>query len=298
MSHDPTPGTVAALLAAATARLRGNSSSPRLDAELLLAHALGCGRARLLAWPDASIEPPAAERFDALAARRAAGEPLAYLTGRRGFWTLTLAVDAHVLVPRPETELLVELALRLLPDIPARVLDLGTGSGAIALALASERPLWGIGAVDRSAAALAVARTNAARLGIEDVEFLQGSWYGPVAGRRFDAILANPPYLAAGDPHLRDDGVAFEPAGALVAGPTGLEDLAAIAAGAAAHLEPGAPLMVEHGAMQDAAVRELLAAAGLTGVRTQCDLAGQPRVTLGFRPQGETAASTISGNLG
>lgn len=284
MNGSMTPVSVDALLTEAAARLRSRSSSPRLDAELLLARVLGCGRARLLAWPDTPVEPAPAERFAALVARRAAGEPLAYLTGRRDFWSLTLAVDAAVLVPRPETELLVELALRLLPDgVALRMLDLGTGSGALALALASERPQWRITAVDQSAAALAVARANAHNLGLGTVEFLEGDWYAPLAGRRFDAALANPPYLAADDPHLGDDGLAFEPRAALVAGPTGLEALATIVAGAGDHLEPGAPLLLEHGATQGAAVRGLLAQAGLTGVRTQRDLAGQPRVSLGFR---------------
>lgn len=285
MSDASPRDTVAALLAAAAARLGATSRSPRLDAELLLAFVLGSARARLVAWPEAPVDAIAARRFDELLARRAAGEPLAYLTGTRDFWTLALAVDARVLVPRPETELLVELALRLLPaEGSARVLDLGTGSGAIALALAGERPQWRLAAVDRSAAALEVARANAVRLGIDNVEFLEGSWFGPVGARRFDAIVANPPYLAAGDPHLGDDGLSCEPRGALVAGTTGLEDLAVIVAGAGAHLEGGAPLLLEHGSTQGEAVRELLARAGFTAVRTQCDLAGQPRLSLGFRP--------------
>ena len=285
MSAAAGSGSVAALLEAAADRLAATSGSARLDAELLLAFALGCERARLVAWPEAPVDAAAALRFAELLQRRAAGEPLAYLTGTRDFWSLTLAVDARVLVPRPETELLVELTLRLLPECgSARVLDLGTGSGVIALALAAERPQWRITAVDRSTAALDVARANTVRLGIDNVEFLEGSWLAPVRARRFDAIVANPPYLAVDDPHLGEDGLRFEPRSALVAGRTGLEDIEAIVDGAGDHLEAGAPLLLEHGATQGEAVRRLLADAGFSRIRTQSDLAGLPRVSLGFRP--------------
>ncbi len=195
----------------------------------------------------------------------------------KGFYGLPLAVNPAVLIPRPETELVVELAL--LAE-PASVLDLGTGSGAIALALKRERPAARVVAVERSAAALAVARRNALRLGIE-VEFRHGLWFEPVAGERFDVVVSNPPYVREDDPRLREGDVRFEPRSALVAGADGLESIREIAAGAAAHLRPGGRLFLEHGLGQDAAVRALLAAAGLGDVRSWPDLAGIARVSGG-----------------
>jgi len=224
----------------------------------------------------------ALQRFEALLARRLAGEPMAYLRGTQGFSTLELEVTPDVLVPRPETELLVELALARMGERGALV-DLGTGSGAIALALKSERPGWQVAATDRSAAALAVARRNAARLGL-DVEFLHGDWYAPLGGRRFDVIVSNPPYVTNDDPCLIGDDLRREPRTALAAADAGLADLAVIAAGAAAHLLPDGWLLVEHGTTQGAAVRALLSAAGFSNVETHSDLAGHPRVTLGQTP--------------
>ena len=189
----------------------------------------------------------------------------------------SLAVNAAVLIPRPETELLVELALGL---APASVLDLGTGSGAIALALKRHQPAARVVAVERSAAALAVAQRNALKLGLE-VEFRHGLWFAPVAGERFDLIVSNPPYVSEGDPHLAEGDVRFEPRSALAAGPDGLESIREIAAGAAAHLRPGGRLLLEHGLGQDAAVRDLLARAGLEDVRSWPDLAGIARVSGG-----------------
>ena len=239
-------------------------------------------RSAFRADPDAIPDPAARERFAALVARRARGEPLAYLTGRREFWSLELAVDARVLVPRPETERLVELALaRGAADQPLAVLDLGTGSGAIALALAHERPRWRVTAVDASRDALAVATGNAQRLGIA-LELLPSDWFGALAGRRFDLIASNPPYVADGDPHLV--ALAHEPRGALCAGPDGLTALRAIVAAAPAHLARGGWLLVEHGADQGPAVRALLAAAGLDGIETATDGAGRARVGTGRMP--------------
>jgi release factor glutamine methyltransferase len=274
---------LSAMLDAAAAKLEGVSGSPALDAEILLAHVLGRPRAFLRAYADDDVLPADQDRFRSLLARRLDGEPVAYLTGKRGFWSLDLEVDPGVLVPRPETELLVETALEALADRPApQILDLGVGSGAIAIALAVELPSARITAVDASAAALEVARRNATRAGVDNIEFLQGGWYQALAGRRFDAIVANPPYLAADDPHL--PALAHEPAGALIAGPTGLEALEEITAGAPGRLHPGGIVILEHGSGQGAAVREMCARAGLQAVETRRDLAGLERATLARRP--------------
>lgn len=250
-----------------------------LDAQLLLAHALERSRAWLLAHADAPLDAAAQARFAALLARRVAGEPLAYITGQKEFWSLVLHVSPAVLVPRPETELLVERALALLPAAAARVADLGTGSGAIALALASERPGWQVTATDQSEAALAVASGNARALGLPDIRFLAGDWYAPLAGERFDLLASNPPYIAESDPALRDLALQHEPRAALGSGVGGLDALEQIIAGAARHLVPRGWLLLEHGAGQAAAVARMLVAQGFTHVRCHADLAGLPRVT-------------------
>ena len=252
------------------------------DAELLLAHVLGASRGWLFAHGDEPLGTDARARFDALLARRQAGEPVAYLTGRQGFWSLDLAVTPATLVPRPETELLVELALeRLHPDLPLRLADLGTGSGAIALAIAHERPRARVVATDASDAALAVAAGNAARNGIANVEFRGGDWYGPLRGERFDLLASNPPYIALGDPHLGEGDLRFEPPSALSSGMDGLDAIRTIVAGAPAHLHAGGWLLLEHGWTQGEAVRALMQAAGFTDVLTAQDLEGRDRVTLG-----------------
>lgn len=275
--------TVASLLLDARARLAAASDSPALDAELIVGHVLGRSRASLRAHGEDAVTQRDVARIDALLARRVAGEPVAYLTGRRGFWTLDLEVGPGVLVPRPETELLVEAALeRLRPlDAPA-ILDLGTGSGAIALALAAELPRARIVAIDSSDAALEVARRNAAAAGLARVRFLHGDWYAAAGESRFDGIVANPPYLAASDPHLPR--LAQEPRAALVSGPAGLEALATIIAGAREHLVAGGWLLLEHGCDQGHAVRGLCTGAGLEEVRTLADAAGLERVTAARNP--------------
>lgn len=273
------------LLRQAAPRIAVASDTPALDAELLLGHVLGVSRAALRAHGEREIDPRQAGLFETLLARRARGEPVAYLTGHRGFWDLELSVGPGVLVPRPETELLVEAALMALRTMVApRVLDLGTGSGAIALAIASELPTAQVVAIDSSAAALEHARRNAAAAGLERISLLEGHWFEPIGQSRFDAVLANPPYLAEGDIHLA--GLAHEPAAALVAGPTGLESLAEIIASAPAHLRRGGVLLLEHGHDQGAAVRSLCAAAGLEDIDTLTDLAGLERVTGARRPAG------------
>jgi len=268
------------LLAAASRQLGG----ARLEAELLLAHALGVSRARLYAWPEHEPEPKQREAFDRLVAARERGEPIAYLTGRREFWSLDLAVTPDVLIPRHETELLVELALdRIARDRKVRVADLGTGSGAIALALARERPLARVTATDASAAALDVARRNAARLGIGNVAFAVGDWYAALGDARFDLIVSNPPYIAAGDAHLAQGDLRFEPATALASGADGLDAIRRIVADAPEHLADGGALLLEHGFDQSLRVRALLDAAGFQNVTSVSDNGGHERVTLGTK---------------
>ena len=269
----------------ATALLQASSTSARLDAELLLAHILGLDRGQLRARGERPLDSAESDAYTALLERRARGEPLAYLLGHREFWSLELEVNESVLVPRPETELLVEIALECLAGWPgARVLDLGTGSGAIGLAVAHERADARVDLVDSSEAALATAEVNRRRLGLDNVRVRAGSWYRAVGADRYALILANPPYLGEADPHLAAAELRHEPRAALVAGPDGLEALRAIAAGAPEHLEPQGTLVMEHGAEQGAATRALLAAAGLEAVLTRRDLAGRERATLGTHP--------------
>ncbi|MFT4247951.1 MAG: peptide chain release factor N(5)-glutamine methyltransferase [Pseudomonas sp.] len=267
------------LLRAAAARIG------RTDAEPLLLHALGHDRAWLFAHGREPVDQAVVAKFEALVARREAGEPVAYLTGRRGFWTLDLRVTPATLIPRAETETLVELALARVDAAPGRrIADLGTGSGAIALALASERPQARVVAVDLSAAALEVARANAAAHALDNVAFRHGSWLAPLTGERFDLIVSNPPYITAGDPHLGQGDLRHEPAAALASGADGLDAIREIAAAAPGHLLPGSWLLFEHGWDQGGAVAALLRARGFAEVATHRDLEGRDRVTLGCWP--------------
>jgi release factor glutamine methyltransferase len=275
------PATVRELIADASRRLQPVSDTPLLDAQILLANALGRDRGWLYAWPEHCPEPTAVIEFDRRVDARAAGTPIAYLTGSREFWSLSLAVSEATLIPRPETERLVEIALTL--DLPgdARVLDLGTGSGAIAVALATERRDWKVTAVDRSQAALAVARTNAQRHAVE-VRFIHSDWFaGLRSDERFDLIVGNPPYIAADDPHLSRGDVRFEPRSALAAGDDGLTDLRTIIDAAPGYLSPGGWLWLEHGLDQSKAVRSMLHARDFEHVASHTDLADLPRVSGG-----------------
>lgn len=251
------------------------------EARLLLARSAGLSRTALIAHPEAALTPAQEAAFRSVAERRLAGEPIAYLLGERDFHALTLNVTPDVLIPRPETELLVDWALGWLPREGA-LLDLGTGSGAIALAIKQQRPDARVTAVDRSGAALNVARGNAAKHGL-DVSFLQGDWFGPLGMRCFDLILSNPPYVAEGDGHLDAGDLRFEPRCALVGGVDGLAAIRRICAAAPGHLQPGGWLCVEHGQGQDAAVRACFEGATLASVASHPDLAGIPRMVVGRR---------------
>ena len=278
---------IRSLLDEGTAKLARACDEPRREAELLLGAALGRSRAWLLAHPEERVlDCEATDRYEAYLTRRSCGEPVAYLLGEKEFWSLPLRIGPGVLIPRPETELLVERALVHLPvDRPCTVLDLATGSGAVALAIASERPLARVMATDLESAPVDTARLNAARLGLAGhVEVRTGPWYEPVSGLRFDLIAANPPYIAAGDPRVEPGVRRFEPAGALFAGDDGLSALREVIAGAPAHLVAGGWLAVEHGDGQAAAVQSLFERAGLDAVRTYRDPAGRDRCTEGRRP--------------
>ncbi|BBP85426.1 release factor glutamine methyltransferase [Pseudomonas sp. Pc102] len=261
-----------------------DSPSARLDAELLLAAALGKPRSFLHTWPERVVSGEAAELYASYLARRRNGEPVAYILGRQGFWSLDLEVAPHTLIPRPDTELLVETSLALVPAAPARVLDLGTGSGAIVLALACERPLWRLIGVDRIDDAVALAERNRVRLQLDNVEFRESHWFSTLGAERFDLIVSNPPYIAARDPHLDEGDVRFEPSSALVSGADGLDDIRLIVSEAPAHLNAGGWLLLEHGYDQAAAVRELLARQGFEAVESRRDLGGHERISLGRLP--------------
>jgi release factor glutamine methyltransferase len=281
--------TVAELLAEGVRQLRAApagtepAATADLDAQLLLAHVLAVPRTRLKSHPEDLPDPSHTQHYRRLLARRAAGEPLAYLTGSRDFWSLRLRVTPAVLIPRPETELLVERALALRTAADGRVADLGTGCGAVALALASERPRWQVVATDACADALAVARANAAALGLSRVEWRHGDWYQALPDERFDLLVSNPPYVAQDDPALATASLRHEPPRALTPGLDALSSLRTLVRGAPRHLAPEGWLLLEHGATQGADVRRELVDAGFRHVRSHRDLAGHERMTEGQR---------------
>ena len=262
-----------------------DSPTARLDVELLLAAALGKPRSFLHTWPERIVSSEAALKFASYLQRRQTGEPVAYILGQQGFWKLDLEVAPHTLIPRPETEMLVEAALELVPAFAqSQVLDLGTGTGAIALALASERPAWQVTAVDRVLEAVALAERNRQRLQLDNAKVLSSHWFGSLEGKRFDLIISNPPYIADEDPHLVTGDVRFEPNSALVAGADGLDDLRLIIDQAPAHLNPEGWLLLEHGYDQGAAVRDLLSSHGFEKIQTRRDLGDHERITFGRVP--------------
>jgi release factor glutamine methyltransferase len=274
--------TIDQIIRQATQQLAASSPSPRLDAEVLLMHITGLARTALITHAQELLLPENEKHLHALLARRVHGEPVAYLTGRREFWSLDLCVTPDVLIPRPDTELLVEQALARIPeDAEWTVADLGTGSGAIALAIATERPRCHLIATDSSTTALVVARGNAARHGITNVQFRHGEWLKPLAGTWLDVIVSNPPYVCANDPHMTQGDVRFEPQSALVAGVDGLDAIRCIAADAVSGLRPGGWLLLEHGYDQAKAVRALLEIHGYDAVASCRDTAGHERVTAG-----------------
>lgn len=273
--------TVAELLRSG-ADLPGESA--RRDAEILLGHCLEKSRSWLYAWPEKIIDDDQESLYQRLLTERKKGQPVAYLVGQREFWSLTLAVSAATLIPRPETETLVSWALELPLPSRANVLDLGTGTGAIALAVANEKPAWKVTAVDSSEEALVIARKNAQHNGLASVRLLPSNWYSALDGVRFDLIVSNPPYVDSDDEHLQQGDVRFEPRRALVSPGGGLADIKHIVSQASKYLIPNAWLLVEHGFEQGAQVRELFSLAGFQTIETRRDLSGSERVTGGSLP--------------
>lgn len=258
-----------------------DSPSASVDAQWLLAAVLGKPSSYLRAWPERELTAEQVVQFEGYLARRRLGEPVAYIIGQQGFWSLELAVAPHTLIPRPDTELLVETALSKPFGGAAHVLDLGTGTGAIALAIASERPTWQVLGVDRIAEAVVLAEQNRQRLKLSNCRFQQSDWFAQLAPQRFDLLVSNPPYIPASDPHLQQGDVRFEPASALVSGEDGLDDIRHLIATAPHWLKAQGWLMLEHGYDQAEAVAELMRAQGFIEVQSLRDFGGQWRITLG-----------------
>ncbi len=272
---------VKAVLAEAKKRLAPCSHTPSLDAELLLAHVLSVPKVSLISYPERRLTDAEQEMFNGLIEARQTKKPIAYLLGHKEFWSQTLKVSPAVLIPRPETELLVELLLREQVGTSLLIAELGTGSGAIALSLARERPRWIVHATDLSETALQVAKQNADDLTLHNVSFYQGNWCHALPLKRYDVIVSNPPYLSGDDPHLQQSEISFEPSLALVSGSDGLEAIRSIVREARGYLKPAGQLVIEHGWNQAAAVRELFEQAGFFRVELYQDLSGLDRVTRG-----------------
>jgi release factor glutamine methyltransferase len=274
---------ISAALAWGSRELKTTSDTAPLDAELLLADLLHCSRAYLMAYGERSLSKSEAERFAQFIERRRQGEPLAYIVGHKEFWSLDLLVTPATLIPRPETELLVELVLRFFPKDHSirRLADLGTGSGALALAFSQERPLWEVYATDQSAAALEVAKQNAVALGKQNLQFFQGRWCEALPSLSFDAIVSNPPYLSESEWEVCQKDLNYEPLSALVSGKNGLQDIQEIIQGAKKYLRSGAYLLLEHGSTQALEVRALFLKENYTEIASYHDLAGRERVTVG-----------------
>lgn len=281
MSHTQTIVSIQTCLQRAN-QLQSISDSARLDTELLLCHTINQSRTFLYTWPERELSDIQQEEFNRLFTRRLNGEPIAHILGEKEFWSLSLQVNNSTLIPRPETELLVEIVLELLPqDIPQKILDLGTGTGAIALALAHEHPQWEITAIDQSNAAVKLAQSNQQKLQLNNVAIKQSDWFSNLIDETFDVIVSNPPYIANDDPHLQQGDVRFEPHSALVAENNGLADIEIIAAEAKPYLKPSAWLVVEHGYNQAEQVQAIFRNSGYDAVETRCDLSNQPRATFG-----------------
>ncbi|MGR9072976.1 MAG: peptide chain release factor N(5)-glutamine methyltransferase [Gammaproteobacteria bacterium] len=277
--------SIRSLLESATARLRAASDSPALDADILMCFVIKKDRAHLKAWPEKILPSGQREEYGRLIEKRLAGHPVAYLTGSREFWSRNFIVTEDVLIPRPETELLVELALGAIPEnAPYQLIDLGTGSGAVAVTLAAERPIAAVTATDISPAALDVAKKNADVHRTANIRLMRSSWFDDIPVSAFDLIVGNPPYIAADDPHLRQGDIRFEPQTALTSLDGGLRDIGLIVESARRYLKPGGRLMLEHGYDQQLPVQAIFKRCGYASIRTEADLAGNPRVTGGLWP--------------
>lgn len=257
-----------------------DGDSPKLDGRVLLSHVLQCNTTYLLTWSDKSLNSEQIQAFQDLVARRKAGEPIAYIVGTQEFWSLPLRVNNSTLIPRPETELLVEITLSLLLPEQCEMLDLGTGTGAIALVLAHEKSLWNVTGVDRVSEAVLLANQNKAELGLSNVNFIESHWFSSLSNKTYDLIVTNPPYVEQHSPYLQQGDVRFEPKSALTAGEDGLDDIRLIIQQSKSHLNEGGYVLIEHGYGQAEEIRAIFANHAYKNIRTEKDLAGLDRVTL------------------